>query len=88
MTPAQLKEFEATLPPVPSPAGTYVDAVRTGNYLYRSKRVHVSGKVGRDFTKEEAYQFARQTGLILLGVIKKDLVRLRACGASSRSWAW
>jgi len=74
MTTDRLKEFEATLPPVPAPAGTYVDAVRSGNHLYLAgKGVHVSGKVGRDFTKEQAYQYARQTALILLAVMKKEL---------------
>lgn len=74
----KLSGIEASLPPVPQPAGNYVHAVRTGNLLYLSgKGVHVSGKVGSDFTKEQAYQFARETGLILLAVIKQELGTLR-----------
>jgi enamine deaminase RidA (YjgF/YER057c/UK114 family) len=74
----RLSEIEASLPAVPQPAGNYVHAVRTGNLLHLAgKGVHVSGKVGRDFTKEQAYQFARETGLILLAVIKQELGTLR-----------
>jgi enamine deaminase RidA (YjgF/YER057c/UK114 family) len=74
----KLAEIEATLPPVPAPAGQYVHAVRTGNLLYLAgKGIHVSGKVGRDFTKDEAYRYARETGMILLAVLKQELGSLR-----------
>lgn len=74
----KLAEIEATLPPVPEPAGNYVHAVRTGNHLYLAgKGVLLSGKVGQEFTKEQAYEFARETGLILLAVIKQELGTLR-----------
>jgi enamine deaminase RidA (YjgF/YER057c/UK114 family) len=70
--------IEASLPPVPSPAANYVHAVRTGNHLYLAgKGVHVSGKVGREFTKEQAYRYARDTGLILLAVMKLELGTLQ-----------
>jgi enamine deaminase RidA (YjgF/YER057c/UK114 family) len=78
MTTDKLTAIEASLPPVPDPGGNYVHAVRTGNHLYLAgKGVHVSGKVGREFTKEQAYQFARETGLQLLAVIKQELGGLR-----------
>ena len=74
----KLTEIEASLPPVPAAAGNYVHAVRTGNHLYLAgKGVLVAGKVGAEFTKEQAYQFARETGLILLAVIKQELGTLR-----------
>lgn len=74
----KLIAIEASLPPVPAAAGNYVHAVRTGNHLYLAgKGVLVSGKVGQDFSKEQAYQFARETGLILLAVIKQELGTLR-----------
>lgn len=74
----KLAEIEASLPPVPAPAGNYVHAVRSGNLLYLAgKGVPVAGKVGVEFTKEQAYQFARETGLILLAVIKQELGTLR-----------
>lgn len=74
----RLAEIEASLPPVPQPAGNYVHAVRTGNLLYLAgKGVPASGKVGIEFTKDQAYEFARETGLILLAVIKQELGTLR-----------
>jgi enamine deaminase RidA (YjgF/YER057c/UK114 family) len=70
--------IEVTLPEVPATAGTYVHAARTGNLLYLAgKGVHVSGKVGREFTKKQGYEFARQTGLILLAVLRDELGTLR-----------
>jgi enamine deaminase RidA (YjgF/YER057c/UK114 family) len=74
----KLIEIEASLPPVPTPAGNYVHAVRTGNLLFLAgKGVLVEGKVGAEFNKDQAYQFARETGLILLAVIKQELGSLR-----------
>ncbi len=74
----KLISIEASLPPVPEPAGNYVHAVRTGNLLFLAgKGVIVSGKVGVEFTKEQAYEFARETGLILLAVIKQELGTLK-----------
>jgi enamine deaminase RidA (YjgF/YER057c/UK114 family) len=74
----RLTEIEASLPPVPAAAGNYVHAVRTGNLLYLAgKGVLVSGKVGHEFTKEQGYEFARETGLILLAVLKQELGTLQ-----------
>lgn len=70
----RLKELNITLPSTPAPAGNYVPAVRTGNLLYLSgKGPGKSGKVGGDVTAEQAYQDARQVGLILLAVLKEEL---------------
>jgi enamine deaminase RidA (YjgF/YER057c/UK114 family) len=75
---SRFSEIESSLPPVPEAAGTYVHAVRTGDHLYLAgKGVHASGKVGQEFTKEQAYQFARETGRILLAVIKQELGTLQ-----------
>jgi len=74
----KLLEIEASLPPVPQPGGNYVHAVRTGNLLFLAgKGITATGKVGADFTKEQAYQFARETGLLLLAVVKQELGTLR-----------
>ncbi len=74
----KLEAIENSLPAVPPPGGTYVDAVQTGHLLFLAgKGVHVAGKVGREFTRDQAYQFARETGLILLSVIKRELGSLR-----------
>jgi enamine deaminase RidA (YjgF/YER057c/UK114 family)/uncharacterized damage-inducible protein DinB len=78
MTAEELKVLEESLPQLTDPAGAYVHAVRTGNHLYLAgKGVHVSGKVGREFTREQAYQFARETGRQLLAAIKQEVGSLQ-----------
>jgi len=74
----RFSEIEASLPPVPNAAGNYVHAVRAGNLLFLAgKGALAAGKVGIEFTKEQAYQFARETGMILLAVMKQELGALR-----------
>ncbi|MDI3341671.1 MAG: RidA family protein [Sphaerobacter sp.] len=77
---ARLQELGIELPPVPSPAGNYVHAVRSGNLLFLSGKGPFNpdgstpiGKVGRDYTTEEAYQHARSVGLTLIAVMKDAL---------------
>ena len=67
----KLKELGIELGPVSAPVANYVNAVRTGNLLYLAgkgpradaKGVRPVGKVGRDFTAEQAYQHARSVGM-------------------------
>src|SRR6266404_8787464 len=76
----RLKQLGIELAVPTTPMGTYVNAVRTGNLLYLEgkgpglpgKKLPV-GKVGRDFSKEQAYQYARETGLSLIAVMKAEL---------------
>lgn len=77
---AHLQELGIELPSVPPPGGSYVHAVRTGNHLYLAGKGpwnpngnRPTGKVGRDFTTEEAYQHARAVGLVLIAVMKETL---------------
>lgn len=75
-------EIEKELPPIPDAIGTYANCVRTGNLLFLSGKGPIGqrGVVGRDLTKEQAYQSARATGLMLIAVMKKelgDLARVR-----------
>jgi enamine deaminase RidA (YjgF/YER057c/UK114 family) len=74
---ARLAELGIELPPVPSPAGNYVHAVRTGNLLYLAGKGPIDssarGKVGADVSVEDAYQHARQVGLTLLAVMQQEL---------------
>ena len=65
----QLRELGIELGPVSSPVANYVNAVRTGNLLFLSGKgprpadgTRVTGKVGRDFTVEQAYEHARASG--------------------------
>jgi enamine deaminase RidA (YjgF/YER057c/UK114 family) len=63
------------LPALPTPAGNYVHAVRTGRLLFLAGKGvgPYSGKVGRDVTVDQAYEYARCTGVMLLAAIKHEL---------------
>ena len=71
----RLDELGITLPPVPTPAGNYVHAVRSGNLLFLSGKGPGSafGKVGAQVSTEQAYQHARSVGLVLIAVMKSEL---------------
>ena len=71
----RIEELGLTLPAVPSPAGAYVHAVRSGNQLYLAGKGSrdVIGKVGRDLSVEEGYAAARHVGLVLIAVLKETL---------------
>ena len=77
----KLKELRIDLGKVSAPIANYVNAVRTGNLLFlagKGPRVGENGrrpvgKVGRDFTAEEAYQQARTVGMDLLAVMRDEL---------------
>ncbi len=79
-TEARLKELGIELPETTSPMANYVNAVRTGNLLYLAgkgpglpgKPLPV-GKVGRDFSIDQGYRLARDTGLNLISVMKAEL---------------
>ena len=73
---ARLRELGLTLPSVPSPGGNYVHAVRTGHLLFlagKGSHSALRGKVGREVSLEQAYQYARETGLVLLAVMAQEL---------------
>lgn len=84
----RLKELGIDLPPMPKPAGNYVHWVLTGNLLFLAGKgpgpnpdgSAPRGKVGRDYTVEEGYAFARTVGLSLIATMKDalgDLDRVR-----------
>ena len=82
MTPEQkLKQLGIELGTVSAPVANYVNAVRTGNLLYLAGKgprpdasgVRPKGKVGREYTVEQAYQHARSVGLDLLAVMRQEL---------------
>ena len=88
-TEQHMKKLGIELPTATSPMANYVNAVRTGNLLYLAGKgpglpgkKMPTGKVGRDFTIEQAYGYARETGLNLIAVMKAelgDLDRVRRC---------
>jgi enamine deaminase RidA (YjgF/YER057c/UK114 family) len=77
----RLKELGIELDHVSAPAANYVNAVRTGNLLFLAGKVpppgkdgrRPSGKVGKDYSAEQAYQHARSVGLDLLAVMRTEL---------------
>src|SRR6266851_4889748 len=79
-TEQRLKQLGIELAKPTSPIANYVNAVRTGNLLYLAGKGPglpgqplPTGKVGRDFTIEQAYGYARETGLNLIAVMKAEL---------------
>jgi enamine deaminase RidA (YjgF/YER057c/UK114 family) len=77
---ARLASLGLTLPKVPSPVATYVNAVHTGDLLFLSGKGPLAeagrlptGRVGVDFTVEDGYRLARSTGLALLAVLRAEL---------------
>ena len=77
----RLKQLGIGLGTVSAPVANYVNAVRTGNLLFLAGKgpragadgKRPSGKVGREYTAEQAYQHARTVGLDLLAVMKQEL---------------
>jgi len=76
----RLKQLGIALDPVTPPVANYVNAVRTGNLLFLSGKgpsavagVRPRGKLGREFSVEQGYAFARSVGLALLAVLRSEL---------------
>lgn len=77
----RLKELGIELQPPPPPVANYIRAKRFGNLLFVAGQQPSAdasgkrplGKVGADFTIEEAYQIARQLGIRLLGTVAHEV---------------
>jgi enamine deaminase RidA (YjgF/YER057c/UK114 family) len=79
-TERRLKQLGIELTKATSPMANYVNAVRVGNLVFFAGKGPglpghplPVGKVGREFTKEQGYEFARQTGLSLIAAMKTEL---------------
>ena len=78
---ARLRRLGIELPPAPQPVATYVPAVVVGNMLYGAGHTPrrpdgspgYQGKVGEDFTVEEAYEAARVSGINILSTVRNTL---------------
>ena len=69
---ARLAELGITLPPVSTPVGSYVPAVRTGSLVYTSGQVPkdaTTGKVGAEVSAEDANAAARVCALQALAAV-------------------
>jgi enamine deaminase RidA (YjgF/YER057c/UK114 family) len=77
----RLKELGIDLGAVSAPVANYVNAVRAGNLLFLAGKGpragkdgrRPSGKVGREYTVEQAYEHARTVGMDLLAVMRAEL---------------
>ena len=77
---AKIKELGIELPTAPTPVGSYVGAVRTGNLVYISGQgprkpdnTSITGKVGDDMSMEDAQAAARLVGLNALATLRAEI---------------
>jgi len=81
MNPEQkLKELDIDLPQGSAPAANYANAVRSGNLLFIAGKAPLpvngklpKGRLGREFTTDDGYQFARSACIDLISVMKSEL---------------
>lgn len=87
---AQLEKLGITIPEAAAPAANYIPYTVSGNLVFVSGQVPFvdgkiafQGKVGEDFTVEEAAECARVCGLNILAQVKAacggDLDRVNRC---------
>jgi len=77
----RLKELGITLPNASNPAANYTNCVAAAGLLFVSGKGPLplpdgkppKGKLGRDFTTRQGYEFARSTGLDILAAVKLAL---------------
>ena len=70
----KLKTFGLVLPEAKPPVGNYIGCKVAGNLLYASGRVSdLKGKVGKNVSEEDARKAARDTVLLILAIIKKEI---------------
>lgn len=77
---ARLQELGITLPALPAVGGLYAPCVRSGNQLFISGQVPQvdgkpakAGKLGREYTVEEAAPLARLCALQALALVRNEL---------------
>src|SRR5690606_378039 len=72
----RLLELGIILPKASNPAASYTNVVIVNGLMYVSGKGptdHVKGKLGKEFTTEDGYTYARQAGLEVLAVVKEEL---------------
>src|SRR4051794_24221070 len=77
---ARLKDLGIELPSAPTPFGSYVEAVQTGNLLFLSGMLPVVdhkpkylGRLGNELAAESGYDAARTAALSALAAVKQHL---------------
>ena len=76
----RLKDLGLSLPSGSAPAANYANAVRTGNLLFIAGKAPLpedgklpKGRLGREYTTEQGYGFARSAALDLIAVMRTEL---------------
>jgi enamine deaminase RidA (YjgF/YER057c/UK114 family) len=76
----RIEELGITLPSDSAPAANYANAVRTGNLLFIAGKAPLpengrlpKGRLGREFTSEDGYRYARSAALDLVAVMRAEL---------------
>ncbi len=76
----RIKELGIALPSGTSPAANYANAVRTGNLLFIAGKAPLpesgalpKGKLGREYSLDDGYRFARSAALDLIAVMRAEL---------------
>ena len=86
----KLNEMGLVLPKATDPVGSYVATKISGNLLYISGQISIDaegqlikGKVGKDFSTEQAYKAAERCALSIISQAKKacsdDLSKIKSC---------
>lgn len=86
-TDERLRELGLVLPPVPTPAASYVNYRLVGDLLYLSGQTPIdpelglrTGKLGRDLATADGYAHARLCGLNMLAMARAALGHLDRVG--------
>jgi len=81
----KLAELGLAVPEVAAPVAAYIPAVRSGNHVFTSGQLPMSGgqlmatgKVGGEVTQEEAVACARQCALNALAAVRAEIGELSA----------
>ena len=76
---ARLAELKLELPPAPKPAHVYKPVVISGNHCYvsghgplRPDKTMITGVVGKDLNLEQGQAAARQVGLVVADVARRQ----------------
>src|SRR5579862_5557177 len=77
---SKLADVGVQLMPAPRPAGSYINCLTVGDFLYVSGQgpmlpdgSFATGKLGKDLTTQQGYEHARLTGAAVLSVVKSEI---------------
>ena len=76
----RIRELGISLPAGSAPAANYANAVRSGNLLFIAGKAPLpedgklpKGKLGREYTTDDGYRFARSAAIDLIAVARAEL---------------